>query len=127
MLLPPDDAYLKSKAFNYDVQSDQGLICVVIHDFPLPVGFDRSNTDLLVRLPQGFPDAQPDMFWCEPPIKIAATGAVPPAADQMEPFVGRTWQRFSRHLPPGAWKPGTDSLQSFLSLVSAELRRASGV
>jgi hypothetical protein len=43
----------------------------------------------------------------------------------METYLGRTWQRFSRHLEAGAWRAGTDSLKSFLSLIISELERVS--
>lgn len=124
MLAPIDEGYLRSKGLAFEVTVEQGLILVVIEKYPLPDGYDRPTTDLLLRLPQGFPDAQPDMFWCDPPIRIAGTGAFPQAADLMEVYLGRTWQRFSRHLSAGAWTPGTDNLGSYMSLVGAELERS---
>ena len=124
MLLPTDEAHLQTKGYDYEVLSDQGMICVLIRNFSLPPGYDRTNTDLLLRLPQGFPDAQPDMFWCDPPIRAASTGNYPQAAASIEQYMGRSWQRFSRHLAAGAWKPGIDTLRSFLTLVISELKRA---
>ena len=124
MLVSSDDEYLRKKGLNFDVGVDQGLICVVIQDYSLPAGYDRVSTDLLLRLPAGFPDAQPDMFWCDPPIRVAATGEYPQAADLMESYLGRTWQRFSRHLAGGVWRPGVDNLGSYLALISSELDRS---
>src|ERR1700688_3472078 len=124
MLAPADEAYLRDKGLEYDVMADQGLICVVVKGYPLPPGYDRESTDLLLRLPQGFPDAQPDMFWCDPPVRVATSGAFPQAADLMETYMGRTWQRFSRHLSAGVWRPGTDSLGSYMTLVRTELVRS---
>jgi len=60
-----------------------------------------------------------DMFWVSPTIRLR-TGTYPPASETFETFLGRTWQRFSRHLP--SWRPGIDSLRSFLPLVLAELK-----
>jgi Prokaryotic E2 family E len=124
MLAPSDEAYLRGKGLEFEVAADQGLICVVIKNYLLPGGYDRASTDLLLRLPKGFPDAQPDMFWCDPPVRIAGSGAFPQAADLMESYLGRTWQRFSRHLNAGVWSPGTDNLGSYMSLVGAELERS---
>lgn len=102
------------------------MTCIVIRAYRLPPGYDRSETDLLLRLSPGYPDAQPDMFWCDPPVRIASTGGFPQAADLTETYLGRQWQRFSRHLNPGAWHPGTDTLASYLSLIGLELQRSGG-
>jgi hypothetical protein len=126
MLAPGDEAYLRDKGLEFEIFTDQGLICVVIKDYPLPSGYDVRTTDVLLRLPPGFPDAQPDMFWCNPPVRLGASGNYPQAADLMEQYLGNTWQRFSRHLNPGVWKPGTDSLGSYMALIGAELERSVG-
>lgn len=117
MLLPADKEHLDELGLPYEVTLDQGLICVVISNWPLPVGYEPSEVDLLLRLPVGFPDTQPDMYWCDPPVRVAASGSYPPAADQMESYMGRTWQRFSRHLQTGAWQAGCDDLSSYLALI----------
>jgi E2/UBC family protein E len=123
MLAEADEQYLRSKGLDFEVTVEGGMTCVVIKGYPLPEGYDRSSTDLLIRLPAGFPDAQPDMFWCDPPIRLSSNGGMPQAADAIENHVGRAWQRFSRHLPGGAWRPGTDDLASWLSMVGGELAR----
>lgn len=46
------------------------------------------------------------------------------ATQYVESHLGRQWQRWSRHLAPGVWKSGIDSLESNLSLVNRELRSA---
>lgn len=121
MLPPTDRAYLESKSYRFDEVADGGLLCVVIHNYKLPSGYVPEQTDLLLRLPQGFPDVPPDMWWCDPPVRLAATSAFPQNADLMETHLGRNWQRFSRHFQPGAWHPGRDSLQSYLQLINRNL------
>jgi hypothetical protein len=126
MLLAADKEHLDSLGLDYEVSSDQGLICVVISKWPLPPGYEPAEVDLLLRLPAGFPDAQPDMYWCDPPVRVVASGAFPPAADQMEAYLGRTWQRFSRHLQDGAWQIGRDDLGSYLALIKQGLAKEVG-
>ena len=126
MLSRTDEAYLQSKGFNFELTTDQGQICLVLKGYPLPQGYDPATTDLMLRLPPGFPDAQPDMFWCNPPIRLVSTGNYPQAADLMETYIGKTWQRFSRHLTGGVWKPGVDGLGSYLTLIRSELERSTG-
>lgn len=123
MLLPADQAFLEAKGYRFDVTPEAGLVCVVIRGFRLPQGYVPETTDLLLRLPPAFPDAQPDMYWCDPPVRLASTSGYPVAADQFEPHLGRNWQRFSRHLPAGVWQPGRDTLESYLALIRADLTR----
>lgn len=123
MLRPAEEDYLARLGLPYEVTPEGGMIALVIKGWPVPAGYEPREVDLLVRLPAGFPDAAPDMYWCDPPVRLAGTGAYPPQADLMEQHLGRQWQRFSRHLPPGAWQPGRDSLESYLALIRTELER----
>lgn len=122
MLLAEDAAYLAAKHLEFETLEEAGHVCVVIREVRLPPGFDHETTDILIRLPAGYPDAAPDMFWCDPPVH-RADGTSVPASELMEPHLGRSWQRFSRHLTPGTWRPGVDRLASFLALIMEDLRR----
>lgn len=123
-MLPPDDLdYLRLKSPDFQVTVEGGMHCVVLPGFPLPVGFTMKESDLLVRLPAGYPDVKPDMWWFCPALK-RADGKQIPATDVRESHLGRSWQRWSRHLNNGQWRPGIDSIASYLSLVSRELDAA---
>jgi hypothetical protein len=123
-LLPSfDTAYLEERQVAFSVAHDGGMVCLVIPSFPLPSGYDHRASDLLVRLSPGYPDVPPDMWWFEPPVKLADGSAVR-ATDVTERYLGRTWQRWSRHFSSGQWRSGVDSLESFLALVRSELIRS---
>jgi hypothetical protein len=121
MLRAEDHQHLGELGLPFDVSVDAGMIAIIIHGWPLPDGYAPNVTDLLLRLAPGFPDVPPDMYWCDPPVRVAATGSFPTAADSMEVHLGRTWQRFSRHLAGGQWVPGRDNLASYLAVVRHEL------
>lgn len=121
MLLDVDLKYFERKGYTFEESSEDGMLCIVIKGYQLPIGYDPPITDLLLRLPPGFPDVPPDMFWCNPAVRLTATGAYPQAAELMQPFLGRTWQRFSRHMAPGGWLPGTHTVQNYLSLIRRNL------
>jgi hypothetical protein len=127
MLRPADEEYLARLGLPYEATQEGGMIALVIKEWPLPEGYEPPAVELLVRLPPGFPDAPPDMYWCNPPVRLAGSGAYPQAADLFEQHLGQQWQRFSRHLPPGAWQPGRDSLESYLALIRTELARTAPV
>lgn len=121
--LPTDvTAYLDASGVKYSVAVEANMACVVLHQFRLPAGYDRAEVDLLLRLSPGFPDVQPDMWWFDPHVHLA-DGRVIKATQVVENHVGRRWQRWSRHLPAGQWQQGTDSLETFLAMIRAELVR----
>jgi hypothetical protein len=63
------------------------------------------------------------MWWFDPPVR-RADGQQIPATDAIEHHLGRSWQRWSRHLATGQWRSGVDGLESFLALVRRELERS---
>lgn len=123
MLPPNDQAYLDERYVGSTVSNDGGMIAVVVPGFQLPAGFTTERADLLLRLSPGYPDIQPDMWWFEPYV-VRTDGRPIPATDAREQHLGRMWQRWSRHLNPGQWRVGIDSLESYLALVRSELKSA---
>ncbi len=123
-MLPNEDREcLEARRLQYSEVIEDRMTCVVLHEFPLPNGLRPSRSDLLLRLAPGYPDVAPDMWWFDPPI-LRPDGQPIPQTDITEHYLGRTWQRWSRHFNAGQWRPGVDSLESFLALVSQELTRS---
>jgi len=123
MLPPVDQDYLAARFPGHNVVPDGGLIAVVLPAIVLPRGFTEQASDLLLRLQPGYPDVPPDMWWFSPAI-VRTDGADIAATQVKEVYLGRAWQRWSRHLNPGQWKSGIDTLESFLALVTGQLRAA---
>jgi hypothetical protein len=117
-----DDAFLKQLGLDYEVISEGQMFSLIIRGFRLPEGYEPAVVDLLLRLPSGFPDAAPDMWWTAPVVRYSGGGAPPATQNRLE-FVGRTWQRWSRHLAI-SWRPGIDNLQTYLRLIRTDLERA---
>lgn len=122
MLPSTDQGFLAERDITHEMRVEAGMTCVVLPGWSLPAGYDRQSVDLLVRLPAGYPDLPPDMWWFDPPVRLA-TGATVPATEATEQHLGRTWQRWSRHFQPGQWKSGIDGLESFIALIREELTR----
>jgi hypothetical protein len=125
LLLPADCRCLEDRGLSYEVTTEAGMTCVIIMSWKLPTGYDRAESDLLVRLPAGFPDVPPDMWWFAPALRLAS-GAEVQATQVVESYVGREWQRWSRHFQPGQWRSGLDGLESYLALIQRELTRCAG-
>ena len=123
MSLPESDcAFLAEREIAHQVASEGGVTCILLPGWPVPAGYDHSSTDLLLRLMPGYPDIAPDMWWFDPGVRLA-TGAEAPATSLIEQYLGRSWQRWSRHFNPGQWRSGVDGLESFLALIRGELQR----
>ena len=124
MALPHSDAnYLNERGLTHQVATESGMTCVVMPQWPLPSGFDRNVSDLLIRLSPGYPDVPPDMWWFSPHVNLK-NGQPLPATDVVESHLGRSWQRWSRHFNNGQWQSGIDGLESFLALIRQDLVRS---
>jgi len=123
MLAEDDARFLESQGWRYEHQPDGELINLIIFGYELPPGYTVSRCDLLIRLPGGFPDAPPNMFWLDPPA-VYPNGSQPPGAEQREVYVGRTWQRWSRHLSESEWRAGIDNLRSYVRFIRTNLEAA---
>jgi hypothetical protein len=124
MLRPADTKVLSSLGLPYDTCGESGFTLVLISDYPAGPGLSPQHSTLMLRLPPGFPDATPDMFWLDPPVTTAA-GMIIPGTEVREIHVGRTWQRWSRHIQ-GQWRPGVDNLATYLAYVRRCLDQAQG-
>jgi hypothetical protein len=123
-MLPADDCnFLNGRFGGHSLAVEGGMTCVIVPDLALPPGLSHQQSDLLLRLSPGYPDVPPDMFWFDPHLS-RVDGARIDCADQYEDYLGRRWQRWSRHLDGGAWRSGSDGLRSYFTLIEKELSRA---
>ena len=95
------------------------MICVVLPEFELVAGLVPATSDLLIRLPAGFPDTGPDMFWFADLICRSDQQSIP-ATDLVETYLGREWRRWSRHVGDH-WRPGIDNLRSYVAYIRRAL------
>lgn len=120
-LLEEEELYLKEKGFEFTATDRGSELHLVIHKYRLPPAYAPQNVDLLIRLPAGYPNAKPDMFWTDPWVHLA-NGQVPNRANVTETHGDRPWQRWSRHWA-GRWRPGVDGLETYLGSIMNELQK----
>lgn len=120
-LLESDEQHLTGKGYSYDVEVESNVLHLIIHNFPIPPVYSPNSVDLLIRIPPGYPNAKLDMFWTSPHVKLS-NGSDPDRAGIFEQYVGRRWQRWSRHWPC-AWRAGVDGLDTFIASIHNELQR----
>lgn len=118
-----DRRYLSDHGIEAELINDGIQSGVVLKQMPLLAGkFNHAIADILVILPPGYPDVAPDMFFCYPWLTLISVGRYPTCADVPHQFVGRNWQRWSRH--NASWRPGTDGLHTMIKRIEHALAEA---
>jgi hypothetical protein len=116
-----DEGHLADKGYSWAVDQMGNL---VIRGLPVSnQKYDKASVDLMVRIPGGYPMTALDMFYVSPELKLR-NGGWPVGAEVFEQHGGRLWQRFSRHLQASPWRPGVDSIKTFLAVILPELQKA---
>ena len=125
MLSAKNHSILAALGESYRVFDEEGFLVIIIDGFSMPEGIAPQKSAMLIRLPPGFPDAAPDMFWLDPAIH-GPGGTVFPGTEASQVFIGRTWQRWSRHIQQ-EWRPGIDNLATYMAYIRRCLDHAIGV
>ncbi|WP_306112589.1 MULTISPECIES: multiubiquitin domain-containing protein [unclassified Roseovarius] len=117
-----DQTFLVDHGYQFEVVQEGRETGIILKSLELPEGkFNVEAADILVRLPAGYPDCAPDMFYASPHLTLA-NGQVPKACTVQHTFAGRVWQRWSRH--NNAWRPGIDGLRTMVARIKTALAEA---
>jgi len=98
---------------------------VLIPDFPIPPGWNRERTRLLLFIPSGYPEIPPDNFYVETGLRTAS-GEMPHAYQDSVSQIGENWGQFSWHVDVESWRPAPDpeaghNLRTFVGMVRKRL------
>jgi hypothetical protein len=125
MLLPPqleaDLKLLQEQGFLATANREPpngNQIYIIFDKYPLPKGWNKTETRLLLMTDISYPNSKLDMFWVDPGLQLNG-GKVPQAGETIETHLGQQWQRFSWHVQK--WNPAVDNLISYLGTVDARL------
>lgn len=97
---------------------------LLIPEFPLPSGWNRSETWVLILVPPGYPTTPPDNFYTDPGLRLAS-GSPPSNTSAGQRHAGRSCLMFSYHLESGDWWPGPepDDGHNLLTFLAGVARR----
>jgi len=101
----------------------------VIRHFPVPAGWNKQETALLILLPPGYPETPPDNFHTDTDLTLA-DGGEPDRASGTLDHAGRRWRLFSWHFEDtNEWQPHAEveqghNLLTFLLGVQQRLAEA---
>ena len=122
MITDADKLMLDELGLPWTLVPEAGWLSLTIMGWALPSGLAPASADLLIRIPPGYPDMPLDMWYFSPNVS-RTDGRDIEQTQVREEYSGRTWQRWSRHLAAGDWRPGTDDLRSYLARLRSELRK----
>ncbi len=100
-----------------------------IPDLPLPQGWNRVQTRILVLIPPGYPETPPDNFYVETGLKLADGGS-PGGYNESAEKIGKTWGQFSWHADVSTWVPASNpreghNLRTFITMARKRLSEKS--
>lgn len=126
MFLPEfDREYLVSKGYQFEEKVDGIRHGLIIRNYELPIGkYNHERSDLLIIIPQGYPDTRPDMWYFFPAILLMPGNRPARQTQASIPFEGKTWQRWSRHYPADQWRSGIDGIHTYLKKIDTALQIA---
>ena len=120
MSVSQEIAQLHGEGYKVDVwDQPDGWLFLVFRDYPLPSGYNKSSSELLVKVPPPYPAAKLDMFWMDADLTLNSGGL--PQSCNHEVVNGKVWLRFSWH--PNGWDPRHDNLKTFLNFIRMRLLR----
>ena len=98
----------------------------VVPAWLLVMGWNKTQTKVLVQLPNGYPTTPPDNFFCDSDLRLAS-GAQPGNTSQVN-IQGQQWLQFSYHfVEVSDWKPHSEvkkghNLLTYLQGIGSRLR-----
>jgi hypothetical protein len=121
--LPPEDvAFLDDMGWLWEAVRDGNTMWLLIHEYPVPDGYQRKATSVALQLAASYPEAQIDMaYFCPGLARVDGRGIRQLAEQRLD---GKVWQRWSRHrTAQNPWQPGVDGLETHMLLVREWLVR----
>jgi Prokaryotic E2 family E len=116
--LPEQDiVYLEGLGLAWEAVNDGGMQWVIIHNYPVPPGYNVAEVSVAVKIESGYPRAQLDMAYFFPALSRLDGKAI--NAITAQAIEGKQFQRWSRHRTgQNPWREGVDDLSTHIALVS---------
>lgn len=116
-LLEKDETYLERRNLAWETLIRNRKRWLILRKFSLPNGYDKDSVSIAMDIPDTYPAAAMDMFYCFPSLKLE-NGRSPDKTDAQIEIEGKQYQRWSRHLNGATrWNPQTDSVISHIAFI----------
>ncbi len=120
--LPQEDReFLDARGFIWETIVSGSEQWLVIHDFPVPAGYNVDKATAAVLIIAGYPDAPLDMVYFLPHLARQDNRSMPNLTPRV--IDGKNFQQWSRHRTgENPWRPGDDCISTHLALVNHFLK-----
>ena len=117
-----DELFLNALGLPWETLSSAGVNWLLVHDHPVPAGYNCQTVTVGIRIEAAYPPAKLDMAYFFPP--LTRTDGKTINALTPQPIDGKTFQQWSRHYE---WLPEEHSLVTHFGCVehwlTSELRK----
>jgi hypothetical protein len=122
-LLPSEEReHLDARGLPWETIMDGGQMWLLVHDFPIPSGYNVTQASLALLLVPQYEAAGIDMVYFYPSLQRLDGVGINNLSLQI--IEGKEFQRWSRHRSGEApWREGVDGIHTHLSLVEEWLLR----
>lgn len=118
-----DEAFLSTLGSPWETVRDSNSSWLLMHNFPVPNGYNTETVIAAIQIPPGYPDSQLDMVYFYPAL-ARKDGKPIRATDANITIRGISYQRWSRHLTcNNPWRPGIDNISTFYFYIENWLKR----
>lgn len=116
--LPEDDVlFLDQLEGDWETVNDGGMQWLLLHNFPVPFGYNLQNVRVAIKIEAGYPRTPLDMVYFFPSIARTDGKQINAVSSQM--IKGEAYQRWSRHrTPANPWREGIDDISTHVALIS---------
>lgn len=122
-LLDVDEAHLNRLGLKWETLVEAERRWLLLHDYPLPVGYTVSHSKVALEIPPTYPGAQIYGFYVHPPLALSS-GRVIASTQLRGTLLGVEFHGWSRNRGPAApWDANTDNVMTQLALVDAALAK----
>jgi hypothetical protein len=114
---------LEGQGISWETIQESNNKWLLIHNWPVPSGYDRELVSVAFSIPNTYPDAQIDMAYFYPLLELKSKLPIPQTQTRTK-IGGQEWQRWSRHRTgQNPWRPGVDNISTHLTQVRHWLER----
>ncbi len=117
-----DREFLETRGLSWETITDLNSKWLLIHNLPVPAGYNQQTVTAALMIVPGYPDAQIDMVYFYPPLARTDNGEIKALTTQI--IDGKSYQRWSRHrTAQNPWRPGEDDVSTHLAQVEYWLEK----
>ncbi|MGZ3858137.1 MAG: E2/UBC family protein [Flavisolibacter sp.] len=111
-----DTSFLDAQGLEWETVLSSGMQWLLVHQFPVPTGYNTTTVTVAVKIETGYPRAQLDMAYFYPALQRQDGQVI--GAISVQPIDGMNYQRWSRHrTAQNPWREGVDDISTHLSMV----------